>query len=203
MRAWLVLAVGLLSVAAVCGRKLGRETEIAAGTSSGSATSGFTLCLGTFALCTTAKCTPMRSTDPSAEPQLSCRCDALQGFSAGTKPCSEVPRVRLIKGLVVPSRYQPISATAACFNNRPWAWCLDKSCVVDADTSKATCTCTQMSSTEPYVVVKDRYDATTCTTDIWSSATVDSVLQVTSFLQGSRDLPAKPIAIVGVGSASN
>jgi hypothetical protein len=84
---------------------------------------------------------------------------------------------------------------------RPWAWCLDSPCVVDADTSTATCLCTQVASTvQPYVVIQDHYDDATCTTDVWSSATVDSVLQISGFLQGSRELPAEPIVIVGVGA---
>ena len=72
---------------------------------------------------------------------------------------------------------------------------------IDADRSKATCRCKKVSTPkQAYVVVTDSYRASTCTTDVWSSATVENVLQITGFLQDSRELPPDPITIVGVGT---
>ena len=48
----------------------------------------FTVCPGTFALCTSAKCTPT-----GLGLTATCLCDVQQGFSAGKRPCSEVFRV--------------------------------------------------------------------------------------------------------------
>jgi hypothetical protein len=42
-------------------------------------------------------------------------------------------------------------------------------------------------------VVADTYSDTTCTTDLWSSATISDVTQVTDFLKTNDDL--KPFEI--------
>jgi hypothetical protein len=73
---------------------------------------------------------------------------------------------------------------AVCSNDRAWAWCLDKPCTVDKDNpSKASCACTLVKDQGPYVVVTDKYNDSTCTTDIWSSATVQAITQITDFLK--------------------
>jgi len=160
----------------------------------------YTICSGTYALCTRAKCQPISSGDAT---KLSCRCTVRRGYSAGTKSCQDVPQRRPKAGEAIPSRYYPIKSTAVCSNSREWAFCLDSQCTVDPNLSKATCTCTRMSTpNQPYVVVKGSYRPSTCTTDIWSSATVEDLLQITGFLQQSKRLKPFPITIVGVGSAS-
>jgi hypothetical protein len=185
MRAWVFLAS--LSAIAGCGK-------------TSSSSPSFTLCRGTYALCTTAKCNPVRGKAAGASTPLECvGCKVREGFSVGEEPCSQVPGTPPRPALIIPSRYYPISAMAVCFNSRPWAGCLDAPCTVDRDRSTATCLCKQApASKQPYVIVTDSYRGTTCTTDTWSSATVDDALQLTGFLQGSRELPPLPITIVGV-----
>jgi hypothetical protein len=91
---------------------------------------------------------------------------------------------------------------AVCPGNGVWAFCLDKKCKVDQNTAKATCECTLSRSPQRYVVVAGTATDAMCTSAIWSSATVDEVLQVTAFLyeQNSPNLPAQPITIVRVES---
>ena len=160
----------------------------------------FTVCSGTYALCTTAKCTFISGVYPS-KPKLSCECDVKQGYSAGSKACTEVPKPPPQAGQSIPSRYYPITSMAVCSNARPWASCLDAPCTVEAGLSKAKCICDQVSTpTQSYVVVTDSYSRSTCRSDIWSSATVEAVVQITGFLQDSQQLKASPITIVGVGA---
>ena len=161
----------------------------------------FTVCSGTYALCTTAKCTFISGVDPST-PKLSCECDVKQGYSAGAKSCTEVPQPPAKAGDSIPSRYYPITSMAVCSNARPWASCLDAPCTVEPGLSKARCICDQVSTpTQSYVVVTNSYNGSTCRSDIWSSATVQAVIQITGFLQDSQQLKASPITIVGVGAA--
>ena len=183
MRAWVLVMASLSSLVAGCGKDSAADAP-------------FTVCAGTYALCTTALCT--RTSEKS---ELACDCKVMRGYSAGAKSCKEVPTDQPRPGMELPSRYHPITSMAVCANSRPWAWCLDMPCRVDNDPAKATCRCKEVSTPkQPYVVVTDSYRASTCTTDVWSSATVENVLQITGFLQDSRSLPAKPIIIVGVGT---
>jgi hypothetical protein len=189
MRTWLLVAASLSVMVLVpgCGK-----------TSSSNA--AFTVCAGTYALCTTATCTPTPGQDAGSNTELACGCKVMEGYSAGSKSCKEVPKVRPTPGLKLASRYHPIRAMAVCANSRPWAWCLDMPCTVDADPSKATCLCKQVSTPkQAYIVVTDSYRESTCTTDIWSSAAIEDVLQITGFLQDSDKLKPDPITIVGVG----
>jgi hypothetical protein len=159
---------------------------------------GFTLCKGTFALCTSAKCTGQRT---QTGLKVKCSCEVMpDAYSVGTKPCSDVPQALPTQGQVIPSRYSPITSTAVCPGNGVWAFCLDKKCTVDHKTSKATCECTLLRSPQKYVVVAGTATDAMCTSAIWSSATVDQVLQVTAFLfeQNSPNLLAQPITIVRV-----
>ena len=166
----------------------------------GTAAPGFTICQGTFALCTSAKCTSQRTRNGL---QVKCSCDVKQGaYSVGKKPCSDVPQAPPTPGQLIPSRYSPITSMAVCPGNGVWAFCLDKKCKVDQNTAKATCECTLARSPQRYVVVAGTATDAMCTSAIWSSATVDEVLQVTAFLyeQNSPNLPAQPITIVRVES---
>lgn len=159
---------------------------------------GFTICQGTFALCTSAKCTSQRTRNGL---QVNCSCDVQQGaYSVGKKPCSDVPQSPPTPGQLIPSRYSPITSMAVCPNTGPWAFCLDKKCTVDQNTAKATCRCTLLTSPQRHVVVAGTATDAMCTSAIWSSATVDEVLQVTAFLyeQNSPNLQPQPITIVRV-----
>jgi hypothetical protein len=47
-----------------------------------------------------------------------------------------------------------------------------------------------------YVVVTDKYNESTCTTDIWSSATVQAITQITDFLKTKDELKPFPIKVL-------
>ena len=148
----------------------------------------FKVCESTYALCTTAACTPIAGETNT----VSCACEVKTGYSAGEEACSG--KVETDKGTQVSSRYYPIKSYAACDNDRAWAWCLDKPCIVDKnDPTKASCACTVTKDQGPYLVVTDTYTDTTCTTNMWSSATVAGVNQLTDFLKTSSEL--KPFDI--------
>ena len=136
----------------------------------------FTLCKSTYALCTTAPCTLVAGQKDT----VSCACDVKTGYSAGTEPCQG--KVETAKGTQVRSRYYPVKSYAVCTNDRPWAWCLDKPCIIDKnDPTKAACACTSVKEEGNYVIVTSKYAASTCTTGIISSATVTQIDQVTDF----------------------
>jgi hypothetical protein len=157
----------------------------------------FTVCKGTFALCTTATCGGS-STDGIFIP---CACDVKQDFSVGTDACSTVPQASPSPGQAIPSRYFPIQSMAVCEAQGNFARCLDSPCVVDQDPTKAKCNCKLAAATN-YVVVKGTSSDAMCKSAIWSSATVDDVVGVTGFLfsQNPQQLKPFPINIVRVDS---
>ena len=196
---WLLaLTTGSMMLLAVSTEKTEADIESAPVPSTVAQAPSFTVCSGTYALCTTATCKPVAG----RKRLLSCSCTVQQGSSAGAKSCREVPQGPPTAGQTIPSRYYPIKSTAVCSNSRRWAFCLDKTCTVDPSLLTATCTCTRKSTPKQhYVVVTDSFSASTCTTDIWSSATVRDVLQITGFLQNSQQLKPFPISIIGVEPA--
>jgi hypothetical protein len=148
----------------------------------------FIVCESTYALCTTAKCQPVAGQDDAAV----CDCDVETGYSAGAKPCEG--QVQTAEGTRIRSRYYPIKSYAACDNDRPWAWCLDMPCLIEkSDPGKASCACKLVKDKGPYLVVTDAYTDSTCVTDLWSSASISDLNQVTDFLKTNDDL--KPFAI--------
>lgn len=143
----------------------------------------FKVCESTYALCTTAPCTPVAG----KEDTVTCACEVKTGYSAGQEPCQEPAETS--EGKQIRSRYFPVKSYAICDNDRPWAWCLDKPCTIDKDDpTKASCACTTVKNQGPYVIVTDTYTDTTCTTGIISSATVTQDHQVTDFLKSSSEL---------------
>jgi hypothetical protein len=97
------------------------------------------------------------------------------------------------------ARYFPIKSYAVCTNDRAWAWCLDKPCIIDKDDpTKAACACTTVKDQGPYGVVPDGTDSS-CTTGIISSATVQQIDQVTDFLKGSSELKPFDIKVLNGG----
>ena len=138
----------------------------------------FTVCKSTYALCTKAKCTHIADN----EKEVSCACEVRTGYSLGTQPCESAQQAK--DSQTLKSRYYPIKSYARCSNDRPWAYCLDATCTVDnADKTKASCTCKLVRNQGDYVITGDRYDKSTCTTGIISSATVDQIDQATDFLE--------------------
>jgi len=148
----------------------------------------YTVCKSTYALCTTAECTPV----PGRDDQVTCACEVRTGYSAGETACR--PAKKTAEGTEIVSRYFPVKSLSICANDRPWADCLDKSCTVDAkDPTKAMCACTTESGKGPYVVVGDTFTPSTCTTGVISSATVELNREITEFLKTTSVL--KPFTI--------
>lgn len=148
------------------------------------AAADFRVCKSTYALCTTAKCTA----EPGEPKTATCACEVHTGYSAAQKPCEAEKKTD--KGTVIASRYFPIKSYALCTNNRPWAWCLDKPCVVDKnDPKKANCACSVVEDQGDYVMVTDTYTAETCTIGLYSSATLTQLDQITKFIKAQGSLP--------------
>ena len=151
----------------------------------------FKVCESTYALCTTATCTPV----PGKDNAVSCVCEVKTGFSAGQESCQTAEETE--DGKQIKSRYFPVRSYAICSNDRPWAWCLDKPCIVDEnDPEKASCACTTVRNQGPYVIVTDSYSASTCTTGIISSATVTQIDQITDFLKSESKLRPLDIKVL-------
>ena len=151
----------------------------------------FKVCYSTYALCTTASCTPAGDSSDT----VVCDCDVKTGYSVGMEDCSDVELTD--DGDSIKSRYYPVKSYAACTNDRAWAFCLDKTCVIDNDDpAKARCDCTIARDQGSYVIVTDTYTEATCTTGIISSATVQDVDQVTEFLKSEPDLKPFPIKVL-------
>jgi hypothetical protein len=143
----------------------------------------FTACKSTYALCTTALCQPI----PGKKGSVTCFCDVKTGYSAGTRACSGV--IESKHKQEISSRYYPIKAYERCSNDRPWAFCLDSPCIIDSiNPSKALCLCSLLQNQGDYVAVKEGQNPTSCTSGIYSSATVDDINQITDFLKGQTDL---------------
>jgi hypothetical protein len=175
----------------------------AAATPTASPANSFTVCKGTFALCTTATCGGS-TTDQVGKP-IPCACEVKQGFSVGTNACSTVPQEAPTPGQAIPSRYFPIQSMAVCEGRVPFAMCLDSPCVVDKkDPTKANCNC-NLTASKNYVVVAATASDSMCRSAVWSSASLEDVIQITGFLyaQNPQLLKPFPINIVRVDSAKN
>jgi hypothetical protein len=99
-------------------------------------------------------------------------------------------------GNLVYSRYYPIKAYKTCTNDRVWANCLDKPCIVDKnDPTKANCACTTEAKQGNWVIVTDDGATNTCDAGIVSSATVEQVDAITTFLKGQKELQPYDIKV--------
>ena len=155
------------------------------------AADSFVVCQSTYALCTTAKCIPV----PGKTDTVSCACDVKSGYSAGQEACQSSKQTS--EGEQVRSRYFPVKSHMVCSNNRPWAWCLDKVCLVDKnDPSKAQCACSLVKDQGPYIIVTDTYNESDCETGITSSATVAQDHEITDFLKNNDHLKAFPAPVL-------
>lgn len=149
------------------------------------------VCKSTFALCTIAPCDPV----PGSDKQVSCHCTVNHGYSAGAQTCSDMKDTP--EGQQIHSRYYPVKSYAVCSNDRPWAWCLDKPCIIDKNNPEAAaCTCDAVKNLGAYVIVTSNYTAATCTTGIISSATVAQIDQATAALKKAKVLPPFPIQVL-------
>jgi hypothetical protein len=149
------------------------------------------VCESTFALCTIAPCDPI----PGSDNQVSCHCTVNNGYSTGAEPCVGVKKTPA--GLEIHSRYYPVHSYAICKNDRPWAWCLDKPCIIDKNNpNAATCTCDTVKDLGAYVIVTSNYTPNTCTTGVISSATVAQIDQATASLTKTKVFPPFPIQVL-------
>ena len=149
------------------------------------------VCEGTFALCTVAWCDVI----PGNDKQMSCHCTVNKGYSAGADACSDVQETP--QGQQIRSRYFPVKSYAACSNGRPWAWCLDKPCIIDKNNpAAAACRCDVVKDLGTYVIVTSEYTPATCTSGVISSATIPQIDQATDSLKKARVLPPFPIQVL-------
>ena len=152
--------------------------------------SKFYSCKSQYALCTTAKCNPIAG----KKDLVSCKCDVKIGYSAATKQCQPVKETS--QGKLIYSRYYPVKSYVTCSNDRLWAWCLDKPCLIDKkNSSKASCACSVVSNLGPYVIVTDKNTLKTCTTGVISSATIDQITEITNFLKTQEQPKPFPIKV--------
>jgi hypothetical protein len=151
---------------------------------------GFKVCWSTYALCTIAPCDPI----PGNGKGVACHCTVNAGYSLGQQPCQGIKDTP--QGQQIVSRYYPVHSYAVCQNDRPWANCLDKPCLIDKNNPQAAlCTCDVVKNLGAYVIVTSDYNpAATCTTGVISSATVSAVTEVTNFLK-EQATTLKPFAI--------
>ena len=149
------------------------------------------ICKSTFALCTIAHCDPI----PGNDKQVTCHCTVNNSYSAGSEPCSGVRQTA--EGQEIHSRYYPVKSYAVCANDRPWAWCLDKPCIIDKNNPKAAaCACDVVKNLGAYVIVTSNYTPETCTTGVISSATIAQIDQATASLKSAKVFPPFPIQVL-------
>jgi hypothetical protein len=149
------------------------------------------VCDSTFALCTIAWCDPI----PGNDKQVSCHCTVNKGYSAGAEACPGIQQTP--EGQQIRSRYYPVKSYAVCSNNRPWAWCLDKPCIIDKNNPEAAaCKCDVVKDLGAYVIVTSNYTPATCTTGVISSATVTQIDQATESLKKAKVLEPFPIQVL-------
>jgi hypothetical protein len=90
-----------------------------------------------------------------------------------------------------------VKSYAVCSNNRPWAWCLDKPCVIDKNNPEAAhCACDVVKDRSWGLCHRDQQlHPQTCTTGV-ISATVQQIDQATESLKQAKVLPPFPIQIL-------
>jgi hypothetical protein len=145
---------------------------------------GAWLCNQTFALCTTAPCTPS-TTDPAISV---CDCVVVNGYSVGFKPCPE----RAQSGTKVRSAFSTVNVNAnfgvlSCPSGVPWANCLDVECEIDPrNPAVAKCQCLTVKTGES-LTFGGGCDKATCNSTIWSAATPD-LPATTQYRKGMKQL---------------
>ncbi|MGE5259300.1 MAG: hypothetical protein ACM3MH_00320 [Actinomycetota bacterium] len=144
----------------------------------------FEVCDSTYALCTSARCTPISGEMNT----VFCKCDVKTGLSIGKTSCHS--KVESPEGTQIISRYYPLKTYAVCTNERRWASCFDMPCIIDKkDPSKTTCSCQLVSGEGPWLMITDSYNASICTTGLYSSASVEESKRTTDFLKTSKLKP--------------
>ena len=158
-----------------------------------SSSGSFTVCSSTYALCTGSQCTPVADA-PGFD---ACNCRVMTGYSAGQAPCQDVQETGEAQAIF--SRYYPITSYTPCSNDRPWANCLDSPCLINnGDPRAATCICTEMKNQGTYILYDSagKYSPTSCSTGLYSLATVEGADEITEYLQThNTPLKAPPIKV--------
>jgi len=87
------------------------------------------------------------------------------------------------------SRYYPVKSYAICSDERPWAYFLDKPCIIDKNNPEATaCKCDSVRNLGAYVIVTSNYTPATYMTGIISPAIVPQVGRATEALKKAKVL---------------
>jgi hypothetical protein len=117
-------------------------------------------------------------------------------YSAGQQQCPGIKDT--VEGQQITSRYYPVHSYAVCSNDRPWAWCLDKPCIIDNNNPEAAlCACNVVKNLGDYVIVTDKNTPDTCTSGVISSATVKAITQVTDYFENkTKKLPLFKIEVL-------
>lgn len=131
---------------------------------------GAWICNQTFALCTTAPCTPS-PTDPGISV---CDCVMQNGYSVGFTSCTErAQRGNSVRSAFSTVNVNPSFGVMTCPAGVPWANCLDVDCEIDPhNPALAHCWCVTVNNGES-LTFGGGCDTTTCTSTVWSAATPD------------------------------
>ena len=131
------------------------------------------LCNQPYVLCTSAPCQPSEN-DPSV---FICRCLVQDGYSFGYTSCAD--RVPSGNSLVSTFSLQHVTSQSRSMtcsvggSGGWWANCLDLPCTTDpTDPSQAVCQCVA-TQTNQYITFGGNCDLESCTSVIWSAATLD------------------------------
>lgn len=156
---WIAAAIALLVLA----------TETRADSSGGQV-----ICLGRYALCSSAQCTPIADD----KEHVSCACEVPpEGLNIGDSTCQQ--RAQTLTSTfslwdLTATKDKKAKHAMACTGDHAgaWAFCLDAPCV-EKD-GRATCTCKLMPKSDYYTFIRDcpSFDTTlaeTCS-KIWSGA---------------------------------
>ena len=171
-------------------------SAVALGDSSG----GQVTCLGRYALCSSAQCSPIENDKDSVR----CDCEVPpEGLNIGNSTCQE--RARNLTSTfslwdLTPTRDKKAKRSLGCTgdNAGPWAFCLDAPCTIDG--GRAACVCKLMTRADYYTFTKDcpTTDAARAETcgKIWSGALKAELLsgysQLWSFYAEIPDLAYCP-----------
>lgn len=121
-------------------------------------TDGFNLCKQPYALCTSAKCIRLKSSN-----MVICYCDVLSGCSFGTQTCDSLKPFKIGNLDFLYSTYNPIQSSSNCNHivtypnelndSTTFANCLNQICIIDrTNKQKAFCFC-PLQVSDPWVTV--------------------------------------------------
>ncbi len=160
----------------------------------------FTVCDGTYALCAAAPCRPIPEADENGlavEPtEAICDCVMATGPNVGPDTC-DARAAGVADGLPISTYAFALMATHPSMTCTAGAYtdCYGYPCTVDErDPTRATCTCAIVpnEANEPFVTQGGDCDTDTCTTTLWSAATVAADLVANQALAEAAGLDETP-----------